>query len=79
MRFLHRLRLKALSISGDETTFRMRGFEAPTRRIQEHLETVGRTFVLGYHAALIDEPVEVLETETVTSVDLSISWSPSRV
>jgi hypothetical protein len=60
MRALQRLRVKALSISQEETSFQTRGFSAPTRTIQEHLETVGKTFLIGYHAALDDEPVEVL-------------------
>jgi hypothetical protein len=71
MRALQRLRLKALSISQEETSFQTRGFCAPTRLIQEHLETVGKTFLLGYHAALDDEPVEVLSARLR---EVEIDW-----
>jgi hypothetical protein len=72
MRAFHLLRVKALSISPEETSFQTRGFRAPTRTIQEHLETVGKTFLVGYHAALSDEPVEVLGARLRDDVD--IDW-----
>ncbi len=57
---MHVLLAKAFGISTEETSFRKRGFHAPTAEIQAHLEKVGQRFLLGYHAALKDEPVEIL-------------------
>ena len=57
---LAKFRQRLFGISPEEVTFKRRGFRdrgpAPTRR----LEQVGRTFLGGYHAALIDEGPEAL-------------------
>ena len=55
-----RLRARALSIPPEEATFEKRGFHASTPQIRNHLETVGQTFLFGYHAALVDPPVDDL-------------------
>ena len=41
-------------IADEEATFARRGFTGADPAAQQHLEQVGRTFLHGYHAALID-------------------------
>ncbi len=41
-----------LGINSDEVTLARRGFAARSDAARQHLETIGRTFLLGYHAAL---------------------------
>lgn len=57
---LAKFRQRLFGISPEEVTCKRRGFHdcgpEPTRR----LERVGRTFLRGYHAALIDEAPDVL-------------------
>lgn len=53
---LAQLRLRLLGIAEVESTFRVRGFE-PRSEAVSRLEAVGRTFILGYRAALsLGEP-----------------------
>jgi enediyne biosynthesis protein E3 len=41
-----------LGIRSDEVTLTRRGFSAPSDAARQHLETAGRSFLEGYHAAL---------------------------
>jgi hypothetical protein len=49
-----RLRKMLFGISLDEASFARRGFQSSVPEVQAHLERVGRTFLHGYHAALLD-------------------------
>jgi hypothetical protein len=46
------IKLRLLRIAESEATFRVRGFHASNDSSRRHLETVGRAFLQGYHAAL---------------------------
>lgn len=48
------LRLSLLGIDPIEVTFRRRGFRASSPEIRVHLETIGMTFLHGYHTALAE-------------------------
>jgi enediyne biosynthesis protein E3 len=53
MKFLlHKIRNRLMRISPDETKFETRGFTASSDQQREYLESIGDTFVFGYHAAL---------------------------
>lgn len=55
------LRKRILRISFAEVTFERRGFKGDcARETRERLEHIGRTFLLGHHAALVDEGCEAL-------------------
>ena len=51
---LGRLRKLLFGISLAETTAARRGFMVSDDRVRAHLEKIGRLFVQGYHAALLD-------------------------
>lgn len=51
---LGRLRKLLFGISLAETTAARRGFAVSNDRVRDHLEKIGRIFVQGYHAALLD-------------------------
>jgi hypothetical protein len=51
---------KVLSIDGSEVTFARRGFLRSRHEVQDRLEHVGTIFLLGYHAALRENELEVL-------------------
>jgi hypothetical protein len=51
---LGRLRRLLLGISSSEVTFQRRGFHPGERDRRERLEGIGRTFLDGYHAALLE-------------------------
>jgi len=52
------LRKLIFGIPPDETTFEKRGFTAISHEVQQRLETIGETFVYGYHCALeYDDPI----------------------
>jgi hypothetical protein len=51
---LGRLRKLLFGISLAETTAARRGFVVSDDRVRAHLEKIGRIFVQGYHAALLD-------------------------
>ncbi|WP_013320461.1 DUF1702 family protein [Gloeothece verrucosa] len=53
------LRKQLFSLSPEEATFKRRGFYASVAEIQEHLETIGCTFVEGYQAVINDENPEI--------------------
>ncbi|MDM8561998.1 DUF1702 family protein [Candidatus Marithioploca araucensis] len=53
-------------ISPDETTFSKRGFHAVSDEVRQQLESVGETFVYGYHAALLDDNLESLSQQLDT-------------
>jgi enediyne biosynthesis protein E3 len=56
-KLLGRIRRRLLGIDVAETTFARRGFRKAVPAVQERLESVGRAFLEGYHAALeIDSP-----------------------
>lgn len=55
-----RLRKLIFGISDAETTFARRGFAPGEPARQARLELIGRTFVRGYHAALLDDDPERL-------------------
>jgi enediyne biosynthesis protein E3 len=61
-----------LKISLEETNFERRGFYQNNSQIQQHLEKVGHTFLLGYHAAIKDEGLKALEFE-LNQVELELS------
>jgi enediyne biosynthesis protein E3 len=56
-----RLRRMMLGIETRETSFERRGFRWRDRHARDHLERVGRTFLLGYHVALDDDRPTLLE------------------
>ncbi|MDB5035307.1 MAG: hypothetical protein JWQ98_2548 [Chlorobi bacterium] len=49
---MRRLRTRLFGLSPDEATFERRGFPACGEHQRRRLETIGRTFLTGYHAAL---------------------------
>jgi len=51
---------KLLSIDASEVTFARRGFPSTRTEVQDRLEHVGTTFLLGYHAALQENEPEAL-------------------
>ena len=53
-------RRRLFGIAPEETTFARRGFPPGTERARRRLEAIGRTFVDGYHAALLDDAPERL-------------------
>jgi hypothetical protein len=53
-------------ISPEETTFSKRGFHAVSDEVRQQLESVGETFVYGYHAALLDDNLESLSQQLDT-------------
>lgn len=55
------IRKLIFGISPDETTFARRGFEGGDPELRGYLESIGQTFVLGYHAALVDNDPPALE------------------
>ncbi|HEY6803377.1 MAG TPA: DUF1702 family protein [Pyrinomonadaceae bacterium] len=61
-----RLRKHLFGISFEEVTFARRGFNDSGCAQRERLEHIGRTFLLGYHAALCDEGPEVLAANLET-------------
>lgn len=52
MRHAANIRLRLLSIREDEASFARRGFRTANAEAQSRLESIGRTFLAGYHAAL---------------------------
>jgi enediyne biosynthesis protein E3 len=58
--FLSGLRKWLFSISPDEATFARRGFQCADATLQRRLEGIGKTFLLGYHAALESRDVDEL-------------------
>jgi len=71
VKILRQLLKEILKISLEETNFEQRGFSKNNSQIQQHLEKVGRTFLLGYHAALKDEGLKTLEFE-LNQVELEL-------
>jgi F0F1-type ATP synthase membrane subunit c/vacuolar-type H+-ATPase subunit K len=59
---LGQLRKLLFGISLAETTAARRGFTVSDDRVRDHLEKIGRIFVQGYHAALIDPHPTALAT-----------------
>lgn len=57
---LAKFRQRLFGISPEEVTFERRGFRAGAPGPTHRLEQVGRTFLRGYHAALIDEAPDAL-------------------
>jgi hypothetical protein len=57
---LAKLRQRLFGISTEEATFKRRGFRDCGPVPTDRLEQVGRTFLRGYHAALIDEAPDAL-------------------
>src|SRR5438128_12503077 len=57
---LRMLRRYLLGISLDEANFARRGFRAHDEQAQQHLESIGRSFLYGYLAALDDQRMDVL-------------------
>lgn len=55
-----RLLQHLLSIPLDETTFERRGFRQGNSKAVSHLEEIGRTFLQGYRAALIEDEMSEL-------------------
>ncbi len=51
------IRKRALTISPQETSFSRRGFHCSDQLARQHLEQVGKSFLLGYNAALDDAEV----------------------
>ena len=62
------LKRRLLSIPSSEILFQTRGFQPTNKVAQVHLETVGRSFLDGYHIALDDFPAETL-CSRLTSVN----------
>ncbi|MDE0686444.1 MAG: DUF1702 family protein [Candidatus Poribacteria bacterium] len=59
--FLGDIRKHLLGISPQEVTFSRRGFRKGPVGAQQRLEEIGHTFLVGYHAALLDDEPEILE------------------
>jgi hypothetical protein len=59
---LAKFRRRLFGISPEEVTFKRRGFRDRGPEQTRRLEQVGRTFLRGYHAALIDEGPDALAT-----------------
>ncbi len=59
---LGQLRKRVFGISLEETTVARRGFAVSNDEVREHLEKIGRIFVQGYHAALLDPKPTALAT-----------------
>lgn len=57
---LAKFRRRLFGISPEEVTFKRRGFSESRPGPARRLEQVGRTFLSGYHAALIDEGPDAL-------------------
>ncbi|NEO55720.1 MAG: DUF1702 family protein [Okeania sp. SIO3B5] len=55
-----KLRQRLLVISTAEATVARRGFKTNSPHIQQRLETIGKTFLQGYHAAISDTRLESL-------------------
>jgi len=55
-------------ISEAETTFERRGFRGGENGVREHIETIGRTFAAGYHAAL-ENPQEAMLAARLEQVE----------
>ncbi|GBF80268.1 hypothetical protein AsFPU1_1669 [Aphanothece sacrum FPU1] len=49
---MDKLRQTLLSISLEEATFAKRGFQETNAKTQQHLETIGKTFLQGYQTAI---------------------------
>lgn len=71
MKILQQLIKEIIKISPAETNFERRGFYQNNIQIQQHLEKVGYTFLLGYHAAIKDEGLKALEVE-LNQVELEL-------
>ena len=57
-----KLRQTFLQISPEEATFRRRGFPATDPHTQQHLETIGKTFLQGYQTAIaLSQPSLVIQ------------------
>ncbi len=55
------LRQTLLQISPEEATFRRRGFVSTHCQTQQHLETIGKTFLQGYQTAIaFNDPSQVI-------------------
>jgi len=59
--FLGVIRKGVFGISPDETSFDRRGFKSEDPERRRALESIGQTFVSGYHAALLDDDLLSLE------------------
>ncbi len=57
---LGRFRKRMFGISLEETTVARRGFAVSDDGVRQYLEEIGRTFVHGYHGALVDSNPESL-------------------
>ncbi len=57
---MSRLTRRLLGLSEREVNFEHRGFRGGTPAIREHIETIGRSFLQGYHAALLDPRLDRL-------------------
>ncbi len=56
-----KLRQTCLQISPEEATFRRRGFLSTHNQTQQHLETIGKTFLQGYQTAIaFSDPSQVI-------------------
>ncbi len=56
-----RLRQTLLQISPQEATFKQRGFLSTHAKTQQHLETIGKTFLQGYQTAIaFSDPSQVI-------------------
>jgi hypothetical protein len=58
-----RLRKRLFGISAEEASFSRRGFRGGDERIHQRIEQIGRTFLLGYHAALEEDRPDRLASE----------------
>ncbi len=67
---LGRLRKLMFGISVEETTVARRGFGVSNQDVGHYLEEIGRVFVLGYHAALMDPNPESLTEYLKEAVEI---------
>jgi hypothetical protein len=66
------VRKQLLGLSDEETSFARRGFHEGNSQSRKRLEQIGRTFLLGYHAALEEDEAEALVSR-LQGVDSELS------
>lgn len=60
---MSQLTRRLLGLSERRVRFERRGFRGGTPETREHIETIGRSFLSGYHAALLDARPERLRAQ----------------
>lgn len=58
---MSRIRRRLFGLSPDEVSFARRGFRGGSPPVRDHIETIGRAFLAGYHAVLEEDRPADLE------------------